>query len=70
MFRATLASILFVGDAEDQVRTIAVTSPTVGEGKTTIVSNLGVALSRMNKKVLVIDADHRKPRLHKVFKSA
>ena len=69
-FRATLASIVFAGESEDQVRTIVVTSPTVGDGKTTIVSNLAFALARMNRKVLLVDADYRKPRLHKIFKCA
>jgi receptor protein-tyrosine kinase len=37
------------------------------EGKTTIVSNLGIALAAISHKVLVIDADMRRPRLHKIF---
>ncbi len=68
-FRATLASILFSSQTRtaDQIHTIVVTSAVGGEGKTTVVSNLGLALARMSRKVLLIDADYQKPRLHKVF---
>ena len=37
------------------------------EGKTTAVSNLGIALAEISGKVLLIDGDMRRPRLHKVF---
>ena len=42
-------------------------SPNPREGKTTTVSQLGIALARINNKVLLIDADFRKPRLHTIF---
>ena len=37
------------------------------EGKTTVVSNLGIALAEIGNRVLLIDGDMRRPRLHKVF---
>ena len=40
------------------------------EGKTTVVSNLGIALAEISGKVLLIDGDMRRPRLHKVFDQA
>jgi capsular exopolysaccharide synthesis family protein len=43
------------------------TSAGPGEGKTTTVCNLGIALAETNRRVLLIDADMRKPRLHDVF---
>lgn len=68
-FRATLASIFFSSgeNTENTVSSIVVTSSVVGEGKTTIVSNLSLLLARMGKRVLVVDGDYRKPRLHKLF---
>jgi len=38
------------------------------EGKTATVANMAVAFSQLEQKVLVLDADLRKPRLHRVFK--
>jgi capsular exopolysaccharide synthesis family protein len=47
-----------------------VTSPEVGDGKTTVTSNLAIALARIKKRVLVIDGDMRRPSLHRVFSSS
>ena len=44
-----------------------VSSPKVGEGKTTVTSNLGVALSKAKLRVALIDGDLRRPSLHKAF---
>jgi protein-tyrosine kinase len=48
-------------------RIIVVTSPSQGEGKTTIASNLGVTFAANNFKTLLIDADLRIPNLHRQF---
>jgi receptor protein-tyrosine kinase len=37
------------------------------EGKTTVASNLGIAFAEIRQKVLIIDGDLRKPRMHEVF---
>jgi polysaccharide biosynthesis transport protein len=66
-FRATLASLLFTRGGEVPPAIFVVTSPLPAEGKTTVVSNLGVALAEMRRRVLLVDADLRGPQLHKIF---
>jgi len=66
-FRTTLTSILFAGHNGDRPRVIVMTSASPKEGKTTVVANLGIALAEINQKVLLIDADLRRPRMHSVF---
>jgi capsular exopolysaccharide synthesis family protein len=65
-FRAVMTSILFAG-ARSGVHLIVITSPEAGEGKTTVASNLGAAFAATGRRVLLVDADLRRPRIHKVF---
>ena len=46
---------------------ILVTSPEPGAGKTTVTANLGAAMARAGRRVVLVDADLRRPRLHLVF---
>jgi polysaccharide biosynthesis transport protein len=66
-FRAVLASILFSSQEETRAKVLVLTSATPGEGKTMVASNLAIALSEIQRKVLLIDADMRKPRIHSLF---
>jgi capsular exopolysaccharide synthesis family protein len=62
-FRAVRTNVLF-SSADDGGRSIAVTSTGPGEGKTVISSNLAIALAQAGQRVLLIDGDMRKPRVH------
>jgi receptor protein-tyrosine kinase len=60
-----LASLEREAGAERKV--IMVTSPNAADGKTTVVTNLGIAMAQTGKKVLLVDADFRRPQLGKTF---
>jgi capsular exopolysaccharide synthesis family protein len=60
----TSVQVLGVGGSS---RVLQVTSPNLGEGKTTIVANLAVALSKGGSRVAVVCCDQRRPQLYKVF---
>jgi polysaccharide biosynthesis transport protein len=66
-FRAALASILFLNEGGEPPKVISVTSPGSKEGKTNVISNLGIALTEINRKVVLVDGDMRAPALHRVF---
>lgn len=52
---------------DHELRSILVTSASAGEGKTTTTVNLAAILAQAGRKVVVVDADLRRPTLHKVF---
>jgi capsular exopolysaccharide synthesis family protein len=66
-FRRTLASILRNQATGKPQKIILVTSPGPSEGKTTVVQNLGLVLAETGRKVLLVDADFRRPHLHRKF---
>ena len=65
-YRSAITSILF-SPGFRQHRVLAITSIEPKEGKTTVVTNLAVALAETSGRVLLIDGDLRRPGLHKIF---
>jgi succinoglycan biosynthesis transport protein ExoP len=65
-YRTLRTAVEFLG-LDRPVRVIQVTSPRAREGKTTTVSNLGVALAGAGYEVVVVCCDLRRPRLHEFF---
>jgi polysaccharide biosynthesis transport protein len=63
----TLRTALHFGLAGRDVKVIVVTSPSPGDGKSTVASNLAIAMAQADQRVLLIDADLRKPKQHVVF---
>jgi capsular exopolysaccharide synthesis family protein len=46
---------------------VLVSSPAPGEGKSTIIANLALAVAQTGKRVIVVDGDLRRPSIHKLF---
>ena len=65
-YRTIRTAVFFAAPGED-MKTILVTSPAPGDGKTTSASNLAIALAQAGHRTLLLDADFRKPSQHKVF---
>jgi succinoglycan biosynthesis transport protein ExoP len=65
-YRAIRTALLF-GPGCGETKTLLVTSPGELEGKTTLVSHLGVALAQAGQRTLIVDADLRKPEPHRIF---
>ena len=64
--KAIRTGVVF-SSAEEGSRSVVVTSTAPHEGKTVVSSNLAAALAQTDQKVLIIDADMRRPRIHEVF---
>lgn len=65
-YRAIRTNLQFSG-AGKTLKTIVFTSAVPGEGKSTTVANLAIAMGQDDKKILLIDCDMRKPVVHRRF---
>jgi succinoglycan biosynthesis transport protein ExoP len=62
----SLRTALLLSSARE-LKVVAVTSAVAGEGKSATATNLAVVMAQLGRRVLVVDADLRKPRLHEVL---
>ena len=65
-FRKVRTNINF-SMVENELQTLLFTSTSIGEGKSTIAANVGIVFAQEGKKVLLVDADLRKPTMHYTF---
>jgi polysaccharide biosynthesis transport protein len=63
----TMATTIRYMASQQELKVIMVTSSMDGEGKTTTSANLAVALAQAGRRVILVSADLRRPRLHRFF---
>lgn len=65
-YRRVRTALYFNTEGQEH-RVIQITSPDPSDGKTTLSTNLSVSIAQSGKRVLLIDADFRRPKIHRVF---
>lgn len=68
-FKTVRTNVLF-SSAEEGLRTLVVTSAGPGEGKSICSANIAIALAQTGLRVLLVDADMRRPRVHEIFEAS
>lgn len=63
----TVRTALFFNAENKDAKVLLVTSPESGDGKSTVTSNLAIAMAQVGQRILVIDCDLRRPTQHKIF---
>lgn len=66
-YKSARTNIMFSLSAAEK-KVVAITSYSKGEGKSTVAANLAISFSKMEKKVLLVDCDLRRPNVHNIFK--
>ena len=69
-FRAIAMNLSYLMAKSGKIKSLVLTSSTSSEGKSTTTFNLGLALTDLGSRVLIVDADMRKPRIHKLIKQS
>jgi capsular exopolysaccharide synthesis family protein len=64
----SLRTAIFFSNVDNKFRTLLITSPNPAEGKSVTAANLGVVMAQAGHRVLLIDADLRRPKQHRIFK--
>jgi len=67
--RAIRTNIFFMSP-DKKFRTLLVTSAAPAEGKTTVACCIAIAMAQAGRRVLLLDCDMRRPRIHRVFKQS
>lgn len=65
-YRSLRTNIGFLG-VDNQIKIVVVTSPDQAEGKTTTSANIAISMAQIEKRVLIIEGDLRKPKVNKYF---
>lgn len=66
-YKSIRTNVMFAMGTSDK-KIVAISSPNPGDGKSTSAANIAIAFAQTNSKVLLIDADMRKPVQHRIFK--
>jgi capsular exopolysaccharide synthesis family protein len=65
-YRRVRTSLYFSTQGERH-KVIQITSPNMGDGKSTLAANLAISIAQSGKKVILVDADCRRPSVHRLF---
>jgi non-specific protein-tyrosine kinase len=65
-YRSLRTNLRYAG-IENPGGTLLITSPNPGEGKTTTAANLAIAMAQAGKRIVLVDADMRRPGVHRIF---
>jgi polysaccharide biosynthesis transport protein len=65
-YRSLRTNLQFLASTRG-IRSVLITSPSSGEGKTTVTANLGVALAQAGRRVILVSSDLRRPKLEEFF---